>query len=191
MVAQPDRLHMSVEEFLALDRSNPEVRYEYVDGMAYMLAGGKLSHSRIKLNIAVLLSNLLRDSGCNVFDSDAYVRLAEKRYVFPDVTVTCDPRDEDTDDAIQYPRLIVEVLSPSTEVYDRDRKFAYYQACPPLEEYVLVNTERQSVEVRRRGQSRFWELAFFGSGEQVELRSLNLSIPIKAIYRNTRVTEDA
>ncbi len=191
MVAQPDRLHMSVGEFLALDRSNPEVRYEYIDGMAYMLAGGKLSHSRIKLNFAVLLSNLLRDSECNVFDSDAYVRLAEKRYVLPDVTVTCDPRDEDTDDAIQYPRLIVEVLSPSTEVYDRDRKFTYYRACPTIEEYVLVNTERQSVEVRRRGQSRFWELAFFGPGEQVELASLGLSISIEAIYQNTRVTEDA
>ncbi len=192
MVAQPDRLHLSIEEFLALDRSNPEVRYEYIDGMAYMLARGKLSHSRIKLNFAVLLSNLLRDSSCNVFDSDAYVRLAEKRYVLPDVTVTCDQRDEDTDDAIQYPRLIIEVLLPSTEVYDRDRKFTYYRACPTVEEYVLVNTEHQSIEVRRRrGQSRFWELAFFGTGEQVELRSLNISIPVEAIYRNARVPEDA
>ena len=190
MVAQPDRLYLSIEEFFALDRSNPEVRCEYIDGMVYMLAGGKLSHSRIKLNFAVLLSNLLRDSSCNVFDSDAYVRLAENRYVLPDVTVTCDPRDEDTDDAIQYPRLIVEVLSPSTEVHDRDRKFSYYRACPTIQEYVLVNTEHQSIEVRRRGQSRFWELAFFGPGEQVELNSLVISVSVNAIYRNTRVPED-
>ncbi len=190
MVAQPNRSYMSVEEYLALDQSSSEIRYEYIDGMAYMLAGGKLSHSRIKLNFAVLLSNALHGSSCQVFDSDAHVRLSEKRYVLPDVTVTCDPRDEDTDDAIRYPRLIVEVLSPSTEVYDRDQKFTYYRACPTIEEYVLVNTRRQSIEVRRGGNSKFWELAFFGPDDQVELNSINVSIPIQAIYENAMLSEE-
>lgn len=189
MVAQPNRSFMSVEEYLALELSNSDIHYEYIDGVAYMLAGGRLSHSRIKLNFAVLLSNLLRGSACQVFDSDAHVRLSEKRYVFPDVTVTCDSRDEDTDDAIRYPRLIIEVLSPSTEVYDRDQKFAYYRACPTVEEYVLVNTRYQSIEVRRRGKSQFWELAFFGPGDQVELNSIDVSIPIEAIYENAILSD--
>lgn len=189
MVAQPNRSYMSVEEYLTLEESSVETHYEYIDGVAYMLAGGRLSHSRIKLNFAVLLSNLLHGSSCHVFDSDAHVRLAEKRYVFPDVTVTCDPRDEGTDDVIRYPRLIVEVLSPSTEVYDRDQKFAYYRACPTVEEYVLVNTRYQSIEVRRRGKTHFWELAFFGPGDSVELNSIDVSIPIEAIYESVTLSD--
>ncbi len=190
MVAQPNRSYMSVEEYFALEDSSSETHYEYIDGVAYMLAGGRLSHSRIKLNLAVLLSNLLQGSACQVFDSDAQVRLSEKRYVFPDVTVTCDPRDEGTDDAIRYPRLIVEVLSPSTEVYDRDQKFAYYRACSTVEEYVLVNTRYQSIEVRRRGKNQFWELAFFGPGDQVELNSIDVSISIESIYENATLSDN-
>jgi Uma2 family endonuclease len=85
MVAQPHRLLMSVDEYLALERTSSEERYEFIDGYAYMLAGGTADHSIIKQNIASLIRNQLRGSPCRVYDSDMKVRLSEKRYVYPDV----------------------------------------------------------------------------------------------------------
>jgi Uma2 family endonuclease len=84
----------------------------------------------------------------------------------------------------------VEVLSSSTEAYDRGRKFAYYRACPMVQEYVLVDTQRQAVEVYRRKTDTLWTLHPFGPGDQVELASLNLSFPIAALYENVALPED-
>jgi Uma2 family endonuclease len=189
MVAQPNRSLKSVEDYLALDRSSFETRYEFIDGHVYMLAGGTLDHSTIKINITSLLRSLIHGGPCRVYDSDARVRLSQKRYVYPDVSVSCDSRDRGTIDTVQYPCLIIEVLSTSTEAYDRGKKFSYYRACPTIEEYVLVDTQQQSVEVYRREQD-FWKLYPFGPGDQVVLASLGVRFPIAAIYEDVTLPEE-
>ena len=190
MVAEPDRLMMSVEDYLTLDRTSVEARYEYIDGYVSMLAGATADHSSISINLTSLLHSLLRSSHCRVYNSDLKVRLSQKRYVYPDASVSCDQRDRGSSDTVQFPRLIVEVLSSSTEAYDRGRKFAYYRACPTIQEYVLIDTQRQAVEVYRRQSDTLWALHPFGPGDQVELASLSLSFPITALYEDVILPED-
>lgn len=184
MTALPNRPTMSVEEYLALDRNSTETRYEYIDGHVTMMAGGTLDHATISLNIASTLRGLLRGSSCRVFSSDARVRLSATRYVLPDVTVSCDGRDRGRVDVIQYPHLVVEVLSPTTEDYNRGRKFTYYRECPTIQEYVMVNTEYQAVEVCRRARNDLWSFHVFRSAEDVELASLGVRFPITAVYED-------
>jgi len=191
MVAERHGSLMSVEDYLTLDRNSLEARYEFIDGYAYLLAGGTANHSTISFNMMSAIYSRLHDSPCRIYNSDMRVRLAETRYVYPDAIVTCDERDRGQIDTIQYPRLAVEVLSPSTEGYDRGRKFGYYRDCPTMQEYVLVDTERQAIEVYRRETDSLWTLHPFGPGDEVELASLGIHFPIAAAYRDVVFPEDA
>jgi Uma2 family endonuclease len=190
MTALPHRPNISVEEYLQLDRDSIEIRYEYIDGYVRMLAGGTLNHATISLNVARVLHSLLRGSSCRVFNSDARVRLSEIRYVYPDVTVSCDRRDRGEVDIIQSPHLVVEILSTGTEDYDRGRKFTYYRECPTIQEYVLINTTRQAVEVCRRERNDLWILQVFGPDSDVELVSLGVHFPVSAVYEDVVFPED-
>ena len=140
MATFPQQSHMTVEEYFELCRSNPDVRYEYIDGRVTMLAGGSLNHARIATNINRILGNFLGDGPCQSLSSDAGLRVTASRYVLPDVAVTCDERDHQDNDYLQYPCLLFEVLSSSTEDIDRGRKFTYYRNIPTVREYVLVNS---------------------------------------------------
>lgn len=192
MTASPQRQHMSVEEYFRLCREQPDARYEYLDGYAYMLAGGTANHSRIKLNFSFELMSALSDSPCTVYDSDMKVLIAEERYFLPDISVSCDPRDnQENNDTLQFPQLIIEVLSPSTEAYDRGRKFRLYQDLATIQEFVLVDAQQQVIEVYRRAENHFWTYTLFGPGEQVELRSLGLTIPIASIYKKVRFKKES
>lgn len=184
MSALPNRLTMTVEEYLQLERDSIDTRYEYIDGHVRMLAGGTLDHATISLNIASILRGLLRGRSCRVFTSDARVHISETRYVYPDVTVSCDERDRGRIEEIQYPRLIVEVLSPSTEDYDRGRKFTYYRACPTIQEYILVNTDYQAVEVCRHEKNSLWSFHIFEPGDEVELISFGVRFSVSAVYED-------
>lgn len=185
MVAERHQAPMSVEDYLTLDRSSLEARYEFIDGYAYLLAGGTANHSTICFNMmSAIHSHLPGDSPCRIYNSDLRVRLAKTRYVYPDATVSCDARDRGQIDTIQYPRLAIEVLSPSTEAYDRGRKFGYYRACPTMQEYVLVDAQRQAIEVYRRESDSLWTLHPFGPEDEVELASLGVRFPVAAAYRD-------
>ncbi len=191
MIDQPQHLKMSVEAYLALDRESRDARYEYINGYAYLLAGGTPVHSLIAANLIAEIKARLRDSPCQVYTSDAKVRLSQSRYVYPDVTISCDERDRTIEaEVLQYPRLVIEILSPTTEAYDRGNKSSYYRACPTIQEYVLVNTQRQSIEVYRRTTNKFWTLYPFERGEQVELASIGVTLPVAAIYENVKLPED-
>ncbi len=184
MSAFPRPSTLRVEEYLQFDRSSAEARYEYIDGQMTLLAGGTLNHATVSLNVASLLRNLLRGHPYRVFSSDARVQLAETRYVYPDVTVSCDRRDRGQTDIIQSPRVVVEVLSPSTEDYDRGRKFSYYRQCPSMQEYVLIDIQQQTVEVCRREKKDLWSFHAYGVGDDLELLSLGVQIPIVAMYED-------
>jgi Uma2 family endonuclease len=190
MATQPHRPSMSIEEYLDLDRRSSGTRYEYIDGYVRMLAGGTPDHAKIAANVIGVLYGVLEGSTCSVYTSDVRVCLSETRYVYPDIAVSCDARDQEQEEMIQYPCLIVEVLSPSTEAYDRGRKLAYYRQCPSIREYVLVDSQRQTVEVFRREKNTFWTYHAFGPGDEVELASLSARFPLVKLYRNVVLAED-
>lgn len=188
MVAHPIPEPMTVEAYRALVRDDPDTRYEYGDGYIYAMSGGTLDHSAIGGNVVAALGDRLNGSPCRVYNSDARVRLSPTRWVLPDATVTCDERDQGGAEEIVAPRIVVEVLSESTEARDRGRKFGWYRACPTVEEYVLVATDRRQVEVfRRHHDADIWEYAAYGADDSVELHSINVSLPVARLYRGTMV----
>lgn len=190
MTAQPRHSFMTVEEYLELDRKSRETRYEYIDGHIRLLAGGTANHSTIGVNVLVALHSALDSSPCRVYTSDMRVAVCETRYFYPDVTVSCDERDRGVIDIIRFPRLVVEVLSPSTEGYDRGEKFACYRACPTIQEYMLINTAYPSVELFRRERSPLWAFYAFEFDDEVQLDSIGVRFPVTALYKNVSFLEE-
>ena len=176
-------LSMSVEEYFELEENNPDTRYEYLDGYVYLMSGGSANHATIGGNIHAILRNLLRGGPCRAYNSDMKVCVSEKRYFHPDVTVTCDPRDRGTTDFIQSPRLVVEVLSPSTEAYDRGRKLQCYLARPSIEQYLLVDSRCVRIETYRKEKNK-WIYAAFEAEDEVELPNLGIRFPVAHAYED-------
>lgn len=185
MIAEPHQAPMSVEEYLVLDRSSLDTRYEYIDGVVTMLVGGTSNHARISVNIINQLYMALEGKSCRVFNSDLKVRVSPTRYVYPDAFVSCaaDDLERGDSDIFQHPCIVIEVLSPTTESYDRIKKFSYYRDCPSIQEIVLVSTQEMAVDLYRRASDKLWALHLFRPGDEVDLRSINVTMPIAAIYK--------
>ncbi len=184
MVAE--KAYVSWEEFRALERANPNAKYEYIDGQVRLTSGGSANHARIGLTVCGILDMALQDGPCRVYNSDLHARLSPSRVTLPDATATCDERDQGTVTEIQAPRVIVDVLSDSTEAYDRGEKFGYYRACPTVQEYALIATRRQAVEVFRR-TPEVWTYRPYGPGDEIELESIGVTLSLSALYRLTTV----
>jgi Uma2 family endonuclease len=192
MVAEPrERRRMSVEEWRTLERESRDVKHEYIDGYAYAMAGGTETPARIAINAVAALDAALSDGPCMVYASDMPVRLSESRYTYPDVTVSCEGAGITSRERTELaaPRVVFEVLSPSTERYDRTHKTAYYRGCASLHEYVLVNTEVQLVEVYRRTNEGWGLFRMHGPRDEVELTSVDVRFPVSVLYRRTDVPE--
>jgi Uma2 family endonuclease len=172
---------ITVEEYFQLEEKNPDTRYEYSDGQVYAMAGGTANHDMIKSNIQRMLWNLLRGSGCRVYSSDMKVFISETRYFHPDVTVTCNPQDRGTVQAIQSPRLVVEVLSPSTELTDRTWKLKNYRAHPTIEEYVLIDSRSLKIEIYHKENNK-WIYDLFENNEEITLNSLGVHFSFADAY---------
>jgi Uma2 family endonuclease len=183
---------MSVEEWRELERTSHDIKHEYIDGQVYAMSGGSLAHGRIGSNAVRTLEDALATAGkaCNVYNSDVATRLSSRRYTYPDASVTCDERDQPSPDKteVQSPRVIVEVLSDSTEAYDRGRKFSFYRDLPTIQEYVIVATKYQSVEVYRLAED-VWTYQAYGPSNEVVLMSIDVRFPVAALYRNAGVPE--
>jgi len=193
MVAQPSSSRMSVEEWRELERTSHDRKHEYIDGHVYALAGGTRIHSSIGANVVSALQAALRAAGkkCYTYNSDMAVRVSSTRYIYPDASVSCDERDRPTidDTEIHNPCVIVEVLSASTEAYDRGKKLSYYLACPSIKEYALIASHQQTVEIYRR-TAKNWSYAMYGPNDELELPSLAISVPVSAFYVDTGVPEE-
>jgi Uma2 family endonuclease len=136
-----------------------------------------------------VLDGLLVDRDCEVYITDVKVQVeANRKYFYPDVMVTCDGRDRDAQ-MVQYPCLIVEVLSSSTEAVDRGAKFTYYRRFATLREYVLIQQERPIVEVFCRNEVGKWVLTEYGLGDVIDLESLGCQVSVLDLY--DRVVFDA
>jgi Uma2 family endonuclease len=172
------------EEYFAWEEQQLE-RHEYIDGEVYAMSGGTVIHSQIASNFNRLLGNHLRGSGCKTLNSDCRVNvLGMDKYVYPDTSVTCDERDKTTTQYITHPCLIVEVLSPSTEAYDRGNKFKMYRRNPSLQEYVLVSTDVIEIELFRKIDTEDWRIINYQAGDSMELKSVNLTFLIDEIYED-------
>ena len=190
MVALPDRILMSAEEYLVWEPTQ-EQRYEYWDGEVVMMSGATRNHNRISANFFKLLDDALTDRTCEVYIVDVKVQVEPgQKYFYPDVVVICDERDIDPQ-LVQFPCLIIEVLSPSTEAADRGKKFAKYRQSPTLQEYVLVQVAQPGVEVFRRNEQGKWVLSEYNSGEILRLESVDVEIAITDLYRQVQFETEA
>jgi Uma2 family endonuclease len=158
-------------------------RHEYLNGKIYAMTGGTVNHGQISVNLSTILRNHLKDRGCRVLSSDVKVNVYKSdNYIYPDISITCDERDQRATKFISHPSMIVEVLSPSTEAYDRGNKFNLYQRSPVLQEYVLVSTTEIAIDIYRKNDRDRWEIISYRAGEIVELESINLTIPIEEVF---------
>ena len=185
MIAVKDKFpKLTPEEYFVWEEQQL-LRHEYLNGEIYAMSGGTQNHGRIASNIIFIVKGHLRGGGCQVGNSDCRVNIVEtKDYVYPDVSVTCDERDRTAIQAIQYPCLIVEVLSPSTASYDRGDKFRLYRRNPSLQDYVLVDAEKIAIDLYRKNDRGNWEIFNYQSGDNIELRSIDLSFPIESDYED-------
>jgi Uma2 family endonuclease len=185
MVSLPDRLFMSAAEYLNWEPTQ-EDRYEYWDGEVVAMSGGTRNHNRISLNFSKLLDDALLNRGCDVYIADVKVQVEPgRKYFYPDVVVTCDKGDDDAQ-IVQFPCLIIEVLSPSTEAIDRGAKFARYRQFTSLQEYVLVQVDRPKVEVFRRNENNQWVLSEYDLDDRLLLESIGVEIVIFDLYRQVQ-----
>lgn len=149
--------HLTPEEYLERER-NAEIKSEYRDGEIVAMAGASLTHNRINANLVRELGVQLRDKPCDVFAQDLKTRTTPTRFSYPDVIVICGEPEflDENEDVVTNPTVIIEILSESTEAYDRGEKFAAYQQRASLQEYVLVAQDRISVERYTRQEGNLW-----------------------------------
>lgn len=178
----------TVEEYLELEQTS-DIRHEYFAGEVFAMAGGSKEHNIITLNIASRLRSRLRGSSCNVFMSDMKVRinLAHENqtiFYYPDVIVSCDTEDQDRY-FLNYPCLIIEVLSPSTETIDRREKLLNYRSLASLKEYVLISQDQVKVEVYRQDEKRNWTIqTLINRDDKLHLDSVGLILEMTDIYED-------
>ncbi len=178
---------MTYEQYLDAEHASV-VKHEYLRGEVYAMAGGTPTHAALAMAIGAALANALAGRQCRVFGSDLRVRVeATDLSTYPDVTVICgrlQTADGD-EDAATNPILIVEVLSDSTEAYDRGEKFAHYRRLPSLREYILVSQHERRLEAYARNSEGAWVLAEAGATERLALRSLDdVVLDVDMIYRD-------
>lgn len=187
MIASPQP-PLTPDDYLHLEADSP-IKHEYIDGDVFAMAGASDTHVTIALNLAALLRSHVRGTRCRVYIADMKARLeARNCYYYPDILVTCDPRDAETSTYKRFPKLIVEVLSDSTEAFDRGDKFTDYQSLDSLEEYVIINTRHQRVECFRRTPDNLWLLqTYTPASPTFELKSLQLTDTLAALYEDVEL----
>lgn len=183
MITNNQFFYISSETYLEGERVSP-IKHEYRKGKVYAMVGAKKSHIVLGANLTTLLNIHLVDSPCLVLNSDIKVRLEETNcYYYPDIAVVCDEREiNNTDDFILYPLLLIEVLSKSTEAFDRVQKFSNYQTCPTLKEYVLIHQDIMKVECYYRDKLEKWMEKIYQVGDESEFLSINYYGSIETIY---------
>ena len=192
MVALKDNSpRFTPEEYFNWEEQQLE-RHEYIDGEVYAMSGGSVNHGRISIKFTAMLDTHLDDSGCVTGNSDIRVNIVEtNNYTYPDASVTCDERDKNATKYITYPCLIVEVLSNSTEAYDRGGKFRMYRNNPILRDYLLVSSSTIEMDLYHKNDAGDWIIINYQAGDTVELKSINLSFKIEQVYRNLVLTPES
>ncbi len=183
MIATPQPSHFTPDAYLQLEENGP-LKHEYIDGRIYAMVGVSDAHNTVAGNLVALLHGHLRGSGCRLYFSHMKARIETlNRFYYPDLMVTCDERDRAEAYYKRFPCLLVEVLSDSTEAFDRGDKFEDYQTLESLREYVLISSKRQLVQCFRLNDEGLWVLRAFAPAQGTfEFQSINFSGSLEALY---------
>lgn len=179
---------MSFADYIAREKTS-EVKHQFLDGEVFAMAGGTLEHAQLAANIIGGLTSRLHGGPCRVFTSDARIRVsATGLTTYPDVSVICGPIERDPEDpnTATNPKLIVEVLSESTEAFDRGKKFEHYRKIPSLVAYLLVSQDEPLIEVYTRNDDGTWTLAEARPPGEVRLEALGCRLSVAEIYAGVR-----
>jgi Uma2 family endonuclease len=185
MTVSKSHAYFTPEDYLEIERISL-IKHEYIQGQIVAMAGATKAHVIITGNLSALLVNHLRGKGCISYAMDMKVRLPTLNlFYYPDLVVTCDRRDLIANqDYILYPKLIIEVLSDSTEAFDRGDKFADYKLIPEFEEYILIHQKQMLVERFLRKSDNLWAPQIYRAGDTVEFSSIEFSYDTSALYEN-------
>jgi len=178
-----DGMAMTIDEFLAFEQ-NSQVRHEYVNGHVFAMGGTSAAHSGIMVNLVLILGSAAKKKpGCRLYIESMFVKAGSSLY-YPDLVYSCEPI-KPTDLVLKAPRLIIEVLSPSTERTDKAEKVEAYQRISSLSEYAIVSQTTRKIEVYRRSEER-WICSDYESG-LLTLESIPLEVSLTDIYDETGV----
>jgi Uma2 family endonuclease len=185
MSTQPQRSFLTPEEYLSIERK-AEFKSEYFNGEMFAMAGASQPHNRIVSNIISALNPQLLQRDCNIYPSDMRVKIEKiNKYTYPDVVVTCGKEilEDDQIDTLLNPILIIEILSASTEAYDRGEKFRQYQFIQSLAEYILITQDAIRVEQYVRQTDRTWLYSEYQNLDDViKLESIACELTLKDVY---------
>lgn len=175
-----------------LDWENAQVeKHELVQGEIFAMTGVRRSHGRVLSNLVRILGNELLGSPCQVFADSMKLQVADDTILYPDVFVTCSPADLATEQIFREPTLVIEVLSPSTQAYDRSKKFALYRRLASLQEYTLVDPETRRVEAFRRTPADQWVLHDMSDDDAMQVASLGCALRLADIFAGIDPPADA
>jgi len=181
---------LTEEQYLDLERA-AEFKSEFLDGVMYAMSGGSPRHASLAIGIQAELRTVLRGGECKAYNSDLRVRVSGRMYAYPDVSVVCGKLSlaDDQKDVLLNPTVIFEVLSPSTELYDRGLKFQLYRSIPSLREYILVDQTKVQIEQYVRQDDGSWTLHdHLGLDRELKLDSIGATLPLRLIYDGVDLT---
>lgn len=184
MIAEPKR-KWTPEDYLAYDRETEE-KFEYFGGEIFAMSGASRKHNLVNGNAFAALRPQVLGRGCEIYTNDMRVGIPETGlYTYPDIVVACgDPQfEDDSEDTLLNPVLIVEVLSPSTEGYDHGKKFAHYRTLPSLQVYLMVAQDKVHVELYERQEEERWVLSETRDIDRtLELLAIRAKLALKDVY---------
>lgn len=172
---------LSLQAYLDWENAQPE-RHEFYRGEVFAMTGGRRSHGRVTANLVRHFGNQLAGTPCQVFSESMKIQIADDTILYPDIFVTCDRQDLQTEMIFRAPTLVIEVLSPSTQAYDRSQKFALYRRLPSLKEYALIDPETRRAEVFRINADGHFVLFDMSESETLELASINCKVAMAEVF---------
>jgi Uma2 family endonuclease len=181
--------YLTEEQYLEIERK-AEYKSEYIDGRMYAMAGGRPAHSELAIQLGIVIAPRVRPRGCRVFNSDMRIRTPKRIQAYPDLSVFCSQLETGAGgDSLLNPIFIGEVLSPSTESFDRGRKFHHYRTIPSLRDYLLVASETVAVELYSRQPDGFWRLTEAeGMDGSIEVPSIGVTLLLRELYEGIDLT---
>jgi Uma2 family endonuclease len=181
---------LTLEQYLAWEDEQPE-KHEFYRGEVFAMVGARRVHGRVVSNLSAEFGSRLKGSPCQVFHERMKVQIRDDTVLYPDVFVTCNKADLATDRIFTAPTLVVEVLSPSTQAYDRSQKFALYRRMPSLKEYIVVDPDTRRVEGFTRRADDQWVLHDMSDEGALVAASLDLRVPLADVFAGIEPPSDA
>lgn len=193
-MSSPPKKHYTLEEYFEIER-NSEIKYEYWDGQIFAMGGASPTHNEISINIAGELRNQLRGRTCKLFSSDQRIKIPRwPPYRYPDLVALCGKAEFETIGGLEVllnPSLIIEILSDTTEAFDRGNKFTYYKSIPSFSEYLLVAQNRPHItQLVKQTDNRWWHTEVNDLTESIYLPSIDCTLALTEVYLGIEFKEN-